>query len=208
MYILSNTHDNQIPRITVAIASALVTTVILLFFMHRLIFQEFVAPDVETVSPIPDPIWENRPPPKQIFEPIPKPQKIDEPPETPNPVTEIDDSSTGLTTIPVVELTHDTSPTLINAGGSYPISQVFASPRYPERALRNNIEGWVDVQFDISRFGATENIRVLRASPEGYFERSALNAAKRWKYHPFKNDKGEAIPFAGLTKRLVFEIKE
>ena len=41
---------------------------------------------------------------------------------------------------------------------------------YPKDAYEQKINGWVKVQFDINRYGWTENIKVLSSEPSGVFE--------------------------------------
>lgn len=64
----------------------------------------------------------------------------------------------------------------------FPISKT--EPIYPRRAKRRRIEGWVNVEFTITKEGRTEDIVVLAAEPEGYFESSSLKAVARWKFKP------------------------
>ncbi|MDO6537528.1 M56 family metallopeptidase [Alteromonas stellipolaris] len=60
----------------------------------------------------------------------------------------------------------------------------FVSPAYPEAAEKGNIEGFVVLQFDITKTGSTDNITVVNATPDGIFDESAKAALKQWKYKP------------------------
>jgi len=82
-----------------------------------------------------------------------------------------------------------------------------ASAAYPRNALSRGIEGYVDLRFDINAIGQTENIVVLASVPQGVFEKSAIKAAKKWRFQPSMND-GNPEPFFGMTKRVVFEIQK
>ncbi|MEM6486411.1 MAG: energy transducer TonB, partial [Pseudomonadota bacterium] len=79
-------------------------------------------------------------------------------------------------------------------------------PEYPSRALSRGIEGYVDLAFDISSTGATSNIRVVDAEPEGVFERAAIRALERWKYK-VPITKGVPQGQVDMMTRLRFELE-
>ena len=59
---------------------------------------------------------------------------------------------------------------------------------YPQYAIDNCIEGYVILEFDLKFSSAADsivlptNIKVAESSPEGVFEKSAINAVKKWQY--------------------------
>jgi protein TonB len=55
-------------------------------------------------------------------------------------------------------------------------------PRYPPLAERRRIEGEVELEFTIAADGSVTEIAVIRAEPEGIFEREAIGALQRWRY--------------------------
>lgn len=57
-------------------------------------------------------------------------------------------------------------------------------PEYPRRALDMRIDGHVIVLFDIDNHGRVDNIRITEAKPNNIFNRSVIQAMKRWKYPP------------------------
>lgn len=57
-------------------------------------------------------------------------------------------------------------------------------PEYPRRALDMRIDGHVIVMFDIDNHGNVDNIRIIEAKPNNIFNRSVIQAMKRWKYPP------------------------
>lgn len=57
-------------------------------------------------------------------------------------------------------------------------------PRYPYRALRKKIEGWVKVSFIITEQGTVKDAVVLDARPKGVFDSAALQAILKWKFKP------------------------
>ncbi len=57
-------------------------------------------------------------------------------------------------------------------------------PDYPLRARQRGIEGWVHVEFTISKSGTVIDPVVRGANPQGVFEEAAVAAVSRWKYNP------------------------
>jgi protein TonB len=55
-------------------------------------------------------------------------------------------------------------------------------PDYPTIARRAGIEGWVDVDFAIAPTGQPVGIEIVDAEPRGVFERSAVEAVRRWRF--------------------------
>mgnify|MGYP002832175681 CR=1 FL=1 len=78
-------------------------------------------------------------------------------------------------------------------------------PEYPMRARQRGIEGWVVIEFMISKVGTIKNPKVLSAHPGTIFNRSALNAVRKWKYNP-KIKNGQAVERPGVRVRLDFEM--
>ncbi len=58
---------------------------------------------------------------------------------------------------------------------------VRVEPTYPAIAVKRGLEGFVVVQFDVLSDGTVGNISVLRSS-SGIFERSAIQAASRFRF--------------------------
>lgn len=84
---------------------------------------------------------------------------------------------------------------------------VKVAPNYPRRAITRGIEGYVDLMFDITPAGKTENIRVIYAQPKGYFEDSSLKTLAKWKYKPAMED-GIAMAQKNQTTRITYEIEK
>jgi len=62
------------------------------------------------------------------------------------------------------------------------IPLVRIAPRYPMRAANRRIEGWVKVQFTITKEGTVTDAIVVDSEPKNTFDRAALSAIKRWKF--------------------------
>jgi TonB family protein len=60
----------------------------------------------------------------------------------------------------------------------------FMAPVYPARAREHETEGWVDLEFTVTKDGVTRDAVVKNAEPQGIFDRAALDAVKRWRYEP------------------------
>jgi len=60
----------------------------------------------------------------------------------------------------------------------------FIAPNYPARARERETEGWVDLEFVVTKDGTTRDARVKAAEPAGTFDRAATDAVRRWRYEP------------------------
>jgi protein TonB len=93
-----------------------------------------------------------------------------------------------------------------SSDGEYlPIVKV--APVYPRRAQTRGIEGYVLLEFVVTKTGAVTDPVVIEASPPGIFDRAAMQAALKFKYKP-KVVNGEAIDVAGVRNLITFELAE
>ncbi|MCP5144956.1 MAG: TonB family protein [Gammaproteobacteria bacterium] len=58
------------------------------------------------------------------------------------------------------------------------------SPRYPAAMQRNGIEGYVDIEFQVTPSGMVQDVVVVDGSPPGAFDASVLESAARLQYCP------------------------
>lgn len=96
----------------------------------------------------------------------------------------------------------------VGAGGGSDrdvVPMVQIKPEYPMRAEQRGIEGWVTVEYTITRAGTVKDARVVAAHPPRIFDRAALQAVKKWKYNP-KIENGEAVERPGVQFTLMFEL--
>jgi len=70
------------------------------------------------------------------------------------------------------------------ASGTSAVAVKKDPPRYPQKALREGIEGWVVLNYVIKEDGTTDDIVVMDASIENYFEKYAIDAVSGWIYQP------------------------
>lgn len=88
--------------------------------------------------------------------------------------------------------------------GEYlPIVKV--APQYPRRAAQKGIEGYVVLEFTVSKLGTVIDPKVIEADPPNIFNRAAISAAKKFKYKP-KIENGEAIAVTGIRNIIRFEL--
>ena len=102
------------------------------------------------------------------------------------------------------DLSLDGGLALESGDGEYlPIVRVAAV--YPRRALQRGIEGFVDVEFIVTKQGSVRDPKIIQASPEGIFEQAAIDATLKYKYKP-RVVNGEAMEVSGVEVRVTFEI--
>lgn len=93
---------------------------------------------------------------------------------------------------------------LESGDGEYlPIVKV--APVYPRRALSRGIEGFVIVEFTVSKQGSVKDIFVVEASPPDIFDQAAIDAALKFKYKP-RVVNGEPAEVSGVQNRITFQI--
>lgn len=93
---------------------------------------------------------------------------------------------------------------LDQSDGEYlPIVKVQAV--YPRRALQRGIEGYVVVEFTVTKQGTVRDPYVVEAQPENIFDQAAIDAVLKFKYKP-RVVQGEAVEVKGVRNRLTFAI--
>jgi protein TonB len=140
--------------------------------------------------------------------PKPPPPPDEPPPDMPKPDFDSSDVSQGVD-IGAVDIQVD-----VNVGGTGGFSSdgeylpiVKVAPVYPRRAQTRGIEGYVLLEFVVTRTGAVRDPRVIESKPPGIFDRAAVNAALKFKYKP-KVVNGEPIDVAGVRNRITFELQD
>lgn len=142
-----------------------------------------------------------------------KDRKIDKPekpatPPPPAPKPQLDNLlkatsgiDTGFSLQPLIDISLDN---VAASDGDYlPIVKV--QPTYPRRALARGIEGYVIVEFIVSKLGTVVDPRVIESVPPGVFDREALRAALKFKYKP-KVINGEPVDVAGVRNKITFQL--
>ena len=85
------------------------------------------------------------------------------------------------------------------------IPLVRVPPQYPLRARQRRIQGWVKLEFTITREGNVKDIRVVESHPPKIFDQAAKRAIARWKFKPLVID-GEPVEQQALQV-LEFKLK-
>jgi TonB family protein len=60
----------------------------------------------------------------------------------------------------------------------------YITPRYPSVAMEENVEGYVLVEFTVTKEGLPRGVVILDRSPSSIFNASAVNAAERFRFDP------------------------
>jgi TonB family protein len=82
----------------------------------------------------------------------------------------------------------------------------YVPPQYPTRALDRNIEGWVDLEFVVTRDGSTRDVTVTAASHDAHFRNEARRAVEQWRFEP-RTFMGQTIEQRSHT-RIRFTLDE
>ncbi|MFZ8198346.1 M56 family metallopeptidase [Alteromonas portus] len=106
--------------------------------------------------------------------------------------------NTALANAPVAETKSEAK---INEAS--PVKRV--PPTYPEKAVQENVEGFVVLSFDITETGATDNVKVVKSVPAGVFDKSAIVALKQWVYKP-RIQGGKGVRQIDLLVQLDYQL--
>ena len=90
----------------------------------------------------------------------------------------------------------------VTDGEYLPIVKV--EPVYPQRALARRLEGYVVLEFVVTRTGTVRDIVVLD-STAAIFERPAVEAAEKFRYKP-RVIGGEPVEVAGVRNIITFKM--
>ena len=79
-------------------------------------------------------------------------------------------------------------------------------PLYPKLAMRRGLGGEVLVAYDVNENGKAENIRVLDASPKGFFNGATVRALENATFGVAYSD-GAPATSHGVQKRFIYAIE-
>ncbi|MCY3626311.1 MAG: energy transducer TonB [Gammaproteobacteria bacterium] len=80
-------------------------------------------------------------------------------------------------------------------------------PVYPEKALRDQIEGFAEVRFGVSETGAVIDASVVNSEPGETFNHAALDALLMSRYRP-RIQNGQPVRTDGILNRVRFVLQE
>ncbi|MBB6520495.1 energy transducer TonB [Pseudoteredinibacter isoporae] len=198
----------RISAFLLAVVFSVAVTAALLLLMHSLIYKEYVEP-VEATRTIPTDIWAQK---RDIVteKEYDKPEPIEEPSTPPEALPDypvaIEREGPGLIGEKFQVDTGVGTDFAIGQSGML-VKRVAAAPRYPGRAITRGIEGFVDIRFDVTKIGNTENIRIIQSQPEGIFDKAATQAVAKYKYQPAMQG-GEPVATKNVTERIRFNLEK
>lgn len=197
----------MLSRLSTSTFLGICVTFALFFFMQLMIITQKDLPrDIERIIPsifVPREVTppETRPP------PTPRPEQVITPPQPPT-------LKVGKIDKPILTIDNN-HPTVLPAPPGPKAGIGFADgdiqlraaiqPVYPQTLLSREIEGYVVVSFDVTKFGTIQNPLVLESSNRG-FEKAALNAIRHFKYKPRMID-GEAVAVSGVQYKFSFKME-
>jgi len=188
--------------------AALLMTVSLLYAMHYLIHNDYPVVIDDPREKIPTFIMDT-PPPIVTREDEPPVRPVEQqlpPPANRMELLEvvIDGSSLNIRD-PVVIAKPPITGTFGMGGQMVPFIKI--APQYPTAAATKGVEGYVDVMFDVTELGSTDNIRIIGYVPSSVFNKSVLKAVKGWKYKPHEVD-GVAVRTFDVKDRIRFAMEK
>jgi len=80
-------------------------------------------------------------------------------------------------------------------------------PVYPRRAVVRGIEGYVLLEFTVTREGGIRDAKVIDANPPRIFDQAALDAVGQFRYIP-RVVNGEPVEVDGVTNRIAFSFND
>lgn len=198
---------NNIVKMFGIIPSALVVTLCLIYAMYLLVHKDYpvivpkpvpVIPDVFMMDTTIVPILEEQPPVRPVEQPAPPPMHKADP---------VDIEVTGNPNFnePIVMVKPPIKSGLGLGGQMVPFIKI--APQYPVDAATKGVEGYVDVMFDVTELGSTDNIRIIGYVPSSVFNKSVLKAVKGWKYKPNEVD-GVAVRTFDVKDRIRFAMEK
>lgn len=90
------------------------------------------------------------------------------------------------------------------ATGLIPIVQF--PPQYPPAARMKRLEGFVEIEFTVTREGRVKDARVIDSKPSEVFDRAALRAIRLWRFKPELKD-GDPVAVRAL-QRIDFSLEQ
>ena len=206
------THAIAIPVSRYGLAGSL--SLILTLLMFLVLFDTIKAPGGTFIIPIPAP-------PKSVFKTLAPPKPVapierKKPEFKPGDKTRIIVPPITTTDPPVDEIKHPDW-TRIEIGsevGAGPpqllenevIDIIKIGPAYPFIALTQGIEGYVIVEYGVTAYGTTSDIRIIEARPDNIFNQSSIDAVAKFKFKP-RVVNGTPVETRGLRNKFVFELK-
>lgn len=140
------------------------------------------------------------------------PQPKAPPPEPPPPQMDNDSPTAEKIVVASIPVSTDINMTSggisLTPGDAEYLPIVKVAPVYPRRALQRGIEGYVLLEFTVTKQGGTKDIKVVESKPAStIFHKAAKKAAAKFKYKPRTED-GKAIEVPGIRNKIIFKLED
>lgn len=200
--------ESTFGRLIVGIPLGVLATACLIWIMQSLVNSDHPLEIAEETPKIPVVVL-NTPTrvTPQLDQPPVRPVEIEQPPKIAlaEPV-EIDPGSNPIEGAGAIRIEKPAIKSgLAISGQMIPFIKVL--PEYPQAASSKGIEGYVDVMFDVTELGSTDNIRIIGFTPSSIFNRSVLKAIKNWKFKPNVVD-GVPVRTPDVRDRVTFKLEQ
>lgn len=107
---------------------------------------------------------------------------------------------------PEVELSAEGFSLDASEGDYLPIIKV--APIYPRRAASRGIEGYVILEFTVTRKGTVKDVKIIESKPRSsIFHRAAKRAVLKFKYKP-RVSEGKTVEVKGVRNLIRFELED
>ena len=77
--------------------------------------------------------------------------------------------------------------------------------KYPKRAVRLGVEGYVDLRFDLSANGEIIDLRVVDSKPRRMFDKSAMQFVSAMEFSPAEEG-GEPVLARDAKLKVTFKL--
>jgi periplasmic protein TonB len=201
----SATQIHPIVKHVLAITLGATVTLALFVTMYNLIKNDAMPVEAPPTKPMPQLSY--KPPKIQTDHNLPEPPVKPEIQVQPSVENRLDPITTEvLKVVPVIPVIVDPNKgKILVIENNNVLPMVRVNPVYPQVAASKGIEGFVDVIFDVTETGSTQNVQVVYAEPERIFNAAVIRAVSRWKYKP-KMEDGVAVRMQGVRDRIRFKL--
>jgi protein TonB len=76
---------------------------------------------------------------------------------------------------------------------------------FPQEARRQNITGIVSVKILVANNGSVDRVEIINSDPPGFFEKSAIESIRKWKFDPAVNE-GQ-VQTSWVSQKVKFELE-
>lgn len=121
--------------------------------------------------------------------------------KTPTTQPTTTEAPSDLAPMPSQEVVENVQPTYETIDSFLVLKRV--EPKYPRRAKRRGIGGYVNCDFKINPKGEVFDIKITKSSPKGIFDKVAIEALSKWKFNSFEESKKYKLS----TVTFKFEVK-